>query len=83
MHGTKKKIKSSRKRRYKRERGCVCDCEYMIKTNGLSKMTVTPLCFIECAFVILRDVCPKLVTSERRTLNAWSVIAYTTQDLMS
>lgn len=75
-------IKSCRKRRYKRERKGVYVTMSVIKTKGLSKSIVTPLCFIEGAFEILRDVCPKLVTSERRTSNAWSVIPYSTQDFM-
>jgi hypothetical protein len=46
----------------------------------MSKSIVTPLCFIECDLDFLGVVRPKLVTSERRTLNARSVIPYSKQD---
>jgi hypothetical protein len=62
---------------------CMYVCECVIKAKGLSKGIVTPLCFIKCAFEILRGLCTILATSEGRTLNAWSAISYTIQDFMS
>jgi hypothetical protein len=62
-------IKSSRKRSFKRERGCVYDCEYVTKTKGLSKNIVPPVWFIECAFEIPRVVLNMPKTSNFRVRN--------------